>query len=121
MEAAGRAALVSILYKPYLPPDSVRRADAGGRVWLRFRDLLAVTYDGERPDASFRLPGAVSGRPLPRYQESVLHLLQPPAAEVEPNGVTSQPLALLTEGYWGFEKIGELLPLDYLPPAFPTH
>ncbi len=113
--------VVSILYKPYLPPDSVRRAEASGRVWLRFRDLLAVTYEGERPDANFRLPGALSGRPLPRYQESVLHLQPPPAAQVEPNGVPTQPLALLTEGYWGFEKIGELLPLDYLPPAFPTH
>lgn len=112
---------LSILYKPYLPPDSIRRAEASGRVWLRFRDLLAVTYEGERPDANYRLPGAASGRALPRYQESVLHLQPPPAAEIEPNGVSTQPLTLLTEGYWGFEKIGELLPLDYLPPTFPTH
>ena len=113
--------LISILYEPYLPPDSVRRADAAGRVWLRFRDLLAVTYDGERPDANFRLPGVVSGRAGPRYQESVVQLQPPPAAELAPNGVPVLPLALVTEGYWGFEKIGELLPLDYLPPAFPTH
>ena len=112
--------IISILYTAYLPPDSVRRAEADGRVWLRFRDLLAVTYDGERPDPNFRLPGAVLGRSLPRYQESVLHLQPPPAAEIEPNGVPAEPLALLTEGYWSFEKIGELLPLDYLPPTFPT-
>lgn len=109
---------VSILYRPLLPPDSVRQVAADGGVQLRFRDLLAVTYAAEQPDANYHLPGPVGGPTpaTPRHQESVLRLQPPLVATVEPNGVLAQPLAVLTEGYWSFEKMGELLPLDYLPP-----
>lgn len=100
------------LYTPLLPPASYRRATAG-RVWLRFPDLLAITYLRAKPDANFHqfsltlTPG--------REQASVLHLNQQPEAELTPAGTPTEPLALLTEGYWGFEQMGDLLPLDYAP------
>jgi hypothetical protein len=37
--------------------------------------------------------------------------------EIEANGNYYSPLDLLTDGYMGFEKTGDLLPLDYEPPA----
>ncbi len=114
--------VLAFLYRPPLPPDSLRRADpATGRVWLRFRDLLAVTYEREAPDANYRRPGPDFTSVRPRYQESVVRLQQP-EAEVEPLGALVVPLAVLNEDYWGFEKIGEMLPLDYQPPgtAAPT-
>jgi hypothetical protein len=46
----------------------------------------------------------------------VVHLQQA-EAEVEALGTLVPPLAVLNEDYWGFEKIGELLPLDYQLPA----
>ena len=109
---------LAFLYKPTLPPDSLRRAEPGsGRVWLHFRDLLAVTYERETPDLNYRQPGPNFTSVRPRYQESVVHLQQP-EAEVEAIGALVVPLAVLNEDYWGFEKIGELLPLDYqLPPS----
>jgi hypothetical protein len=111
---------MAYLYKPTLPPDSLRRTEAGsGRVWLRFRDLLAVTYEREAPDLNYRRPGPNFTSVRPRYQESVLHLQQP-EAEVEAIGALVVPLAVLNEDYWGFEKIGELLPLDYQLPAKPA-
>lgn len=110
---------LSVLHQAFLPPDSVRCVATDGRVRLCYRQLLAVTYDEEHPDPASRLPGAVSGRRRPRYQESVLRPLPPQGVELAANGVLAQPLQLLTEGYWGFEKIGELLPLDYQPPAAP--
>jgi hypothetical protein len=100
------------LYAPLLPPASYRRA-AAGQVWLRFPDLLAITYLRSKPDANYHqlsltlTPG--------REQASVLHLNQTPEAEVLPNGTPAEPLALLSEGYWGFEQMGDLLPLDYVP------
>lgn len=112
--------ILSFLFKPTLPPDSLRRADApAGRVWLRFRDLLAVTYEREAPDANYRQPGPNFTYLRPRYQESVVHLQQP-EAEVESFGALVVPLAVLNEDYWGFEKIGEMLPLDYQPTAKPA-
>ncbi|MCI1189077.1 carboxypeptidase-like regulatory domain-containing protein [Hymenobacter sp. DH14] len=108
---------LAFLYKPTLPPDSLRRTEPGtDRVWLRFRDLLAVTYERETPDANYRRPGPNFTSVRPRYEESVVHLQQP-EAEVEAIGALVVPLAVLNEDYWGFEKIGELLPLDYQLPA----
>ena len=111
---------LAFLFKPVLSPDSLRRTEsASGRVWLRFRDLLAVTYERETPDPNYRRPGPDFTSVRPRYQESVVHLQQP-EAEVEAIGALVVPLAVLNEDYWGFEKIGELLPLDYQPPAKPA-
>jgi hypothetical protein len=115
MKAVREPRVLTFLYKPTLPPDSLRRAEtATGRVWLRFHDLLAVTYEREAPDANYRQPGPDFTSVRPRYQESVLHLRQP-EAEIEPLGVLAVPLAVLNEDYWSFEKIGEILPLDYQP------
>ena len=100
---------VTYLYQPLLPAGSFRQA-ADGRVWLRFSDLLDVTYPRARPDAYYQ-PG-VPGR----ARTSVLHL-QETAAELTPLGTTAEPLSVLLEGYWGFEQMGDLLPLDYEPPA----
>ena len=112
--------VMTYLFKPLLPLDSMRRAEAGrgtdGRVWLRFHDLLAVGYDREKPDAGYRLSGPNFTTIQPGSEESVLQL-QLPEAEVEAFGALVMPLAALSEGYWGFEKIGELLPLDYQPPV----
>jgi hypothetical protein len=104
------------LYAPLLPPASYRRA-AGGRVWLRFPDLLAVTYLHAKPDANYHQLSLTltPGREL----ASVLHLQQA-EAELEASGAPVEPLALLTEGYWGFQQMGDLLPLDYRSLA-PNH
>ena len=111
---------MAYLFKAALPPDSLRRTEpASNRVWLRFRDLLAVTYEREAPDVNYRRPGPNFTSVRPRYQESVVHLQQP-EAEVEAIGALVVPLAVLNEDYWGFEKIGELLPLDYQLPAKPA-
>ena len=106
--------IFAYLYKPLLPPDSIRRV-AGGRVWLRFHDLLAVTYLKARPDANYHQLG-LTLEPG-REQSSVLHLNAVPEAELEASGVPVTPLNVFTEGYWGFEQMGDLLPLDYVPTA----
>jgi hypothetical protein len=109
--------VLSLLYTPTLPPDSMRYT-RGERVWLRFHDLLAITYERARPDANYNHSGAASGQPLPRYQESVLHLRNGwPHPELDAWGAPFTPLSLVTEGYWGFQKMGEFLPLDYVPPS----
>jgi len=117
LKALREPRILTFLYKPILPPDSLRRAQTGsGQVWLRFHDLLAVTYEREAPDANYRQPGPNFTYIRPRYQESVVHLQQP-EAELESFGALVVPLAVLNEDYWAFEKIGEMLPLDYQPPT----
>ena len=107
-----------LLYTRPLPIDSLRRvaADDTGRRWLRFHDQLQITYQREPPDPRYAPPGPVGGPPPPppTAQVSTLYLLRP-EAEFQANGQLAEPLAVFTEGYWAFEKMGEFLPLDYAP------
>jgi hypothetical protein len=47
-------------------------------------------------------------------EESQLRWLGPEAL-ILPNGYLTNPLSIKVDGYWSFEKIGEALPLDYVP------
>jgi len=118
------APVLVLLYTRPLPIDSLRRlvtAPSGpAQRWLRFHDQLQVTYEREKPDPLYHPPGAVGGPPPPppTTQISTLYLMVP-EAQIQPNGQLMQPLAVFTEGYWAFEKMGEFLPLDYEPPEVP--
>ncbi|UOR05754.1 carboxypeptidase-like regulatory domain-containing protein [Hymenobacter aerilatus] len=106
--------ITSALSPDALPSDSMRRY-APPQTWLRFRGLLAVTYEGEEKDPAYQrlFPGP---RADIRAQRSVVQLRMP-EAEVTAAGVIRTLGAVVTEGYWGFERVGELLPQDYQPPV----
>jgi hypothetical protein len=98
------------LFTPLLAPASFCYA-RGGRTWLRFADLLAITYPRGQPDANYH--DLALTLTLGRELTAVLHLSSPLEAELEASGVPRQPDALLSEGYWGFLQLADLLPLDY--------
>jgi len=105
------------------PIDSLREG-VGDSVGLRFNDALYVVYSREKPDARYFNTGVPGPHTLPDQfpvrtgQASVLSLLVP-RVEISPDGELENPLAAFTEGYWGFERMGEFLPLDYQPPTNP--
>ena len=107
------------LYPAPLPIDSIRRVSADkSQVFLRFRHELQVAYFGEAPDAAYDQPMAELGpakKPWPARREVSRLRLLAPEVEIQPNGTLTDPRQVQTGEYWGFEKIGELLPLDYVP------
>jgi hypothetical protein len=110
------------LYPAARPIDSLRRVAPDGRTFLRFTGELQVTHFGEAPDANYNAPMATLGpeprkQPYPAKREVSRIRLQVPEAEIRPNGTLRNPADVSTGEYWGFEKIGEFLPLDYQPPA----
>ena len=110
------------LYPAARPLDSLRRKDTDGRVFLRFTGELQVAYFGEAPDANYTTPMATLGpeprkQPYPAKREVSRLRLQTKEVEVRPNGALRNPADVSTGEYWGFEKMGEFLPLDYQPPA----
>lgn len=114
----------AMLYTAPRHLDSLRHVVAGGqRVLLRFRDRLQVTYLLAGPDPNYRpRPSPFArGATLPTDQQVSELILMQPEIEILPNGQLANPLAVFTDGYWGFEKMGEFLPLNYLPPAPPPH
>ncbi|TVT40735.1 carboxypeptidase-like regulatory domain-containing protein [Hymenobacter setariae] len=102
------------------PIDSLRRVSADGRTFLRFTNELQVVFFGEAPDPGYTQPmspiGPISAKSPTKRQVSRLTLLAP-ETEIQPNGTLANPLDVVSGEYWGFQKIGEFLPLDYAPPV----
>ncbi len=107
-----------MLYTAARPIDSLRRKSAdGGQAFLRFRDFSQVTYIRESPDPLYRRSSApLADAKNDTNQVSQLRLRMP-GMEIQSNGHLVNPLAVFTDEYWGFEKMGEFLPLNYRPPA----
>lgn len=76
---------------------------------LDFTDYLYIVYNKEFEEPQFLDAGQKN---IP--QTSIMAMLESPAL-IEKNGHLINPLAVVFEGRWGYEKVGELLPLDYLP------
>ncbi len=53
---------------------------------------------------------------MPDYQISTITLQVAPVYFYE-NGGIYNPRAMLYAGYWGWEKIADSVPMDYLPPV----
>ncbi|MBJ6110183.1 carboxypeptidase-like regulatory domain-containing protein [Hymenobacter sp. BT523] len=110
----------SMLYTAARPIDSLRRLSAdGSRVFLRFADYSQVSYLRAGPDPRYLELQRQLGprRQLPADRQVSQLLLREPEIEIQPNGQLANPLAVFTDEYWGFEKMGEFLPVNYLPPA----
>ncbi|MBE5322214.1 carboxypeptidase-like regulatory domain-containing protein [Pedobacter sp. MR2016-19] len=86
---------------------------------FNFTDQLYVIYTKEREDPTYaNRIGLSIARPLdmPDYQISTIALHVVPVYFYE-NGSIYNPRSMLYSGYWGWEKIADSVPMDYLPPA----
>ncbi len=91
---------------------------------LPFENLLYVTYDKEFESKEYqeiqsrRNIGHASASKLNKKkpQQSWISIMEGhEAIEFEPNGYVYNPVSFYSAGYWGFEKIAEMIPLDYRP------
>jgi len=83
---------------------------------INFKDELYVMYTKEEESIGYSNTGHYVMRPLsvPNYQISVIHMLEGPVSFYV-NGGMRDSRAVLYEGFWAYEKIGDMVPIDYLP------
>ena len=117
-EANGQVKKVRYLVRDKLPGTFLINADAStdSLTVLTFDNLMQVTYTREREPVEYlrSLSPFGPGNLTAGSQTSMMHLTQP-AVMVEKNGNFYDQLALVFEGYWGWEKMADLLPLTYQP------
>ncbi|MBD2724061.1 carboxypeptidase-like regulatory domain-containing protein [Hymenobacter armeniacus] len=118
------APVLATLNQQPLPIDSIRRVSPGGkRTFLRFNGELQVAYFGETPDPLYKRPMSPLGYPKPAFPSGPRQVsrlkLQGREAQFQANGTLLNPLDVFNGEYWGFEKIGEFLPVDYVPGSLP--
>jgi len=83
---------------------------------INYKDELYVMYTREEESIGYSNTGHYIMRPLnvPNYQISVAKLLQGPVSFYA-NGGMHDAKSLLYEGFWAYEKIGDMVPMDYIP------
>jgi hypothetical protein len=79
---------------------------------MTFTDALLVVYKNERETEDYFLSGNWQPRPkkMPNYQVSIINKLEPKVLFYA-NGSTN----VLYQGYWAYEKIADMVPIDYIP------
>ena len=99
---------IDVLEKDPIDLSQIIEEGEEGQMILKFDDYLQVIYQKAKPNQNY--PNA---HKLPN-QESLIHFING-KIEIYENGSFSPPYDLLFEGYMGWMKIGDMLPLDYYP------
>lgn len=81
-----------------------------------FINFLNVTYKNEYEDMTYLYSSAKpfdsNPRLLPDFQNSSVTLISD-SVLVDKSGFILDPTSILFDGYWGFEKLSDMLPLTY--------
>lgn len=88
--------------------------DTGGEITMSFKGYFQVVYTGEKEELAYVQATTMFHPRKPAFQTSVISL-NTDSVVLEEMGNITEPLDVLFEGYWGWEKIGDMLPLDYQP------
>ncbi|SFB45451.1 CarboxypepD_reg-like domain-containing protein [Algoriphagus aquimarinus] len=83
------------------------------REFLELDGYLLITYLLEK-ESPLYVEGL--GREVRKSQTSIMRMTVD-SLEIFENGSLSDPFGLVVEGYIGWERVGDLLPIDYLPTA----
>lgn len=88
------------------------------RKTINFKDELYVMYTREQESNAYSLSGHYIMRPLfiPNHQVSVIRQMSG-AFSFYPNGAVHDNKSVLYEGFWAYEKIGDMIPIDYIPQS----
>lgn len=100
---------VQELYSTPLDASSLTQKDASGNTIINFSDYLHVTYTKELEELAYIGKANIGER---GDQISIIRQSVKPLTLYE-NGVISKPFGLILEGYMAWEKVGEMMPLDY--------
>ncbi len=91
----------------------VNRTEYDFQKRLRFSDYLQIVYQREIPEPAFEILMSLDNLNY-RQQVSWITMNRSPVYFTV-DGNTLEPYALKVFGYWAFERVAELLPLDYDP------
>ncbi len=82
---------------------------------MQYNDALYVIYKNEIENAEYSLSGHKQNRTpgMGNFQISVIDLLLP-TVRFYANGGISDPRSTLYKGYWAYEKVADMVPMDYV-------
>ena len=84
---------------------------------MNFQHKLYVIYSREKESTDYNRQNPYKViRPwnLKEEQVSIVHQVRSPIAFYQ-SGIVLDPATLRFEGYWGYEKVADMVPVDYTP------
>ena len=85
-----------------------------GKYYISSADQVMVKYK-ESPHSRFYLSNKVLVRGLDRFGFTAYITLQDDKVEVDKDGIIFSPLAVIYDGFWVYEKLGNQVPFNYVP------
>lgn len=80
---------------------------------IQFTKYLYVMYNKELEEKPYLIKQYPFSQPNPAPQTSIVQLIGTNSIEIFENGHIEPAIAFFLEGYWAYEKLDKLLPLDY--------
>ena len=80
---------------------------------IQFSKYLYVLYDKELEELPYLINLQPFKKPIPAPQTSIVQLVGTDAVEIFANGHLEPAISFFLDGYWSYEKLDKLLPLDY--------
>jgi hypothetical protein len=107
---------IDCLDRTVVSPDNVVYTYNKNLKLLDCTGALAVSYTREKESLAYSKTGFWIFRPLdiPDYEISVANLMQGPVRFYE-NGSVYDSRSMLYEGFWAYEKVADMVPMDYIP------
>ena len=100
-----------VLYNSDISSSTIISVDSTN-TYLEFDDNLSVVYTEEKEEKGYVLK---SGRPRKALPQTSNLLPLTEKSLILPIGILENPLSIVFEGYWSYEKFAHTLPLDYEP------
>lgn len=99
-------------------PDTLVHTYNQNLKYLNYTDALIVQYTKEKESLAYGKTGFWIFRPMdiPENEISVANLTEG-AVRFYENGGIYDSRSLLYEGYWAYEKVADMVPMDYVPLA----
>lgn len=80
---------------------------------IQFPNYLYVLFNKELEELPYLVKLQPFKKPTPAPQTSIVQLVGTNAVEIFASGHLEPAIAFFLEGYWSYEKLDKLLPLDY--------
>jgi hypothetical protein len=83
------------------------------QMMLKFPKFLYVLYNKELEELPYLIKMQPFKKPTPAPQTTIVQLVDIDAVEIFANGHLEPAISFFLDGYWSYEKMDKLLPLDY--------
>lgn len=108
---------IAILNKAEVLTDTLVKQMYSDVKTMNYVDDLYVIYTKERETKEYTVSSGYwvnRGLDMPDYQISTLKIIHGPI-HFYPSGAIYNPKSLLTTGFWAYEKVADMVPMDYIP------